>query len=77
MKERKSKLVGKVVHITDPESIYFGEWGIVEYYDGECYGLRIANGTNGTPIFERDQFKAPRRQAEIAAALMLKQQKDG
>ncbi len=75
MKECKSKLIGKIVQITDPESIYFEEWGIVDYYDGECYGLRIANGKNATPIFERDQFKAPRRQAEIAAALMLK--KDG
>lgn len=74
MKEFKSKLVGKIVYITDPDSIYFGEWGTVDYYDGECYGLRLANEKIATAIFDRDQFKVPRRQTEIAAAITLKRQ---
>lgn len=55
------KLVGKRVIITDKESIYFGEWGIIDYFDGECYGVRIANGSDSVPVFDRDQFKVPRK----------------
>ena len=56
----KSKLIGKRVYITDPESIYFGEWGIVVDYDGEVYYIAIAGGMNSLPVFDRDQFKVPR-----------------
>ena len=56
----KSKLIGKRVYITDPESIYFGEWGIVVDYDGEVYYISIAGGMNSLPVFDRDQFKVPR-----------------
>lgn len=56
----QSKLIGKRVYIIDSESIYFEEWGIVDYFDGEYYGIRIADGHNGTPIFSRNQFKVPK-----------------
>lgn len=56
----RSKLIGKRVYITDPESIYFGEWGIVVDYDGEVYYIAIAGGMNSLPVFDRDQFKVPR-----------------
>lgn len=57
----KSKLIGKKVYITDPESIYYGEWGIVDFFDGDTYHIRIANGYDSVPIFNRDQFRVPRR----------------
>ena len=56
----ESKLIGKKVYITDRESIYFDEWGIVDYFDGDCYHIKIANGSNSVPIFDRNQFKVPR-----------------
>ena len=56
----KSKLIGRRVYITDPESIYFGEWGIIADYDGEVYYIKIANGNDAQPIFDRDQFRVPR-----------------
>lgn len=56
-----SKLIGKKVYITDKESIFFDEWGIVDYFDGEYYGVRIANGSDSVPVFDRDQFKVPRK----------------
>lgn len=62
MSKHESNLIGKVVFITDKESIYYGEWGIVDYYDGECYGLRIAGEKIASAIFERFQFKVPRKQ---------------
>ena len=55
-------LIGKLVFITDRESIYFGEWGIVRGYDGESYLVAIAEGDNAHPIFDRDQFRVPRKQ---------------
>lgn len=56
MQTFKSKLIGKKVYITDKDSIYYNEWGIIKYYDGECYHIAIANGDDSLPIFNRDQF---------------------
>jgi len=50
-------LENKKVQITDKESIYYGEWGIIKKYDGEYYHIAIANGEDDLPIFNRDQFK--------------------
>lgn len=55
-----SKLIGRRVYITDKDSIYYGEWGIIAHYDGECYHIAIAAGRDSSPIFDRDQFKVPR-----------------
>ena len=57
----KSKLIGRKVYITDPESIYFGEWGTIVDFDGEVYYIAIANGMNSLPVFDRDQFRVPRK----------------
>lgn len=59
-----SKLIGKRAYITDRESIYFDEWGIIDYFDGECYHIKIANGGGSVPVFDRDQFKVPRNQID-------------
>ena len=57
----KSKLVGKRAIITDPESIYHGEWGIIKDFDGEVYYIAIADGKDAQPVFDRDQFRVPRK----------------
>lgn len=57
----KSKLIGKVAFITDPDSIYHGEWGTIVDFDGEVYYIAIANGNGAYPIFDRDQFRVPRK----------------
>ena len=59
-----SKLIGKKFYITDKNSIYYNEWGIIKDYDGEFYHVAIANGTNTMPIFDRKQIKIPRKQSE-------------
>lgn len=55
-----SKLIGKIATITDTESIYCGEWGIIDDYDGEVYYIRIANDKTSAPIFDRKQFRVRR-----------------
>ena len=55
------KLIGKVAYITDKDSIYFGEWGTITDFDGDVYYIKIANGGDSIPVFDRDQFKVPRR----------------
>lgn len=56
-----SKLIGKIAYITDKNSIYFGEWGRITDFDGEVYYVAIADGKDAQPIFDRDQFKVPRK----------------
>ena len=62
----KSKLIGKMAVITDKESFYCGEWGIIDSFDGDWYYIKIAGGTAGQPdpVFDRDQFKVPMKQSE-------------
>ena len=61
LNKKGSKLIGKRVIITDKESIYFGEWGIIDDFDGEIYYVKIANGSGSVPVFDRDQFRVPRK----------------
>lgn len=56
-----SKLIGKIAYITDPDSIYCGEWGTIADFDGDVYYIKIADGGDSIPVFDRDQFKVPRR----------------
>ena len=63
MKESKSKLIGRTVYITDKGSLFYGEWAVVAHYDGEYYHVMIANGHEINVIFERNQFKVPRKNA--------------
>ena len=71
---RESRMIGKVAFVTDTESIYRGEWGIIDHYDGECYHLKIANGSGAMPMFDRDQLYVPRQQNKLKA---LKTSKGG
>ena len=54
------KNIGKKCIIIDKESIYYDEWGVIKFYDGEYYHVSIANG-NSTVIFDRKQIKIPRK----------------
>lgn len=62
MMAQKSRMISKRAYVTDKESIYFGEWGTIAHYDGECYHLKIANGSGSMPMFNRDQLWVPRQQ---------------
>lgn len=57
MIDKTSKLIGKKVEVKDRESIYFRDWGIVKFFDGDFYGVAIANGCDSIPVFERSQIK--------------------
>lgn len=58
---QKSKLIGRRVYITNRDSIYFDEWGIVDAFDGDWYYVRIAADLHSTVVFKRDEFRAPRK----------------
>lgn len=58
----KSKLVGKIAFITDPQSIFFNEWGRIVDFDGEVYYIAIANEKDSSRVFDREQFRVPRNQ---------------
>ena len=62
--DKMSKLIGKRCYVTDKNSIYYNEWGIIKLYDGEFYHVAIANGTDSMPIFDRQQIKISRNQSE-------------
>ena len=57
MRKNKSNLIGLKVDITDKDSVYYKEWGIIKDYDGEYYYIAIANGDDSLPIFDRGQIK--------------------
>lgn len=58
----RSKLIGRIAYIKDVQSIYYGEWGTIVDYDGEVYFIAIANDYSSLPVFDRDQFKVPRKE---------------
>lgn len=60
----KSKLINKIVDITDKNSIYYNEWGVIKKYDGDVYYIAIANGVNSIPVFDRSQFKVSYKRIE-------------
>ena len=57
-------LIDKVVTISDRESMYHGEWGVVveENTADDEYHVAIANGRDSVPIFNRNQFVVRRDQ---------------
>ena len=57
----KSRLIGKRVYITDKKSMYNGEWGIIVDYDGDVYHVAIARDRKHHVIFDRNQFRVPRK----------------
>lgn len=56
-----TKIIGEKAYIKNKDSIYFGEWGIIEHFDGDYYYIAIANGCDSLPIFERDEFVIRRK----------------
>lgn len=56
----KSRLIGRVAYITDVESIYYDEWGVIYAYDGEYYYIGIAGDKDNLPVFRRNEFYIPR-----------------
>lgn len=57
-----SKLIGKKAYITDKQSWYCGEWGIVVDKDEDgLYYVAIAGGTDSVPCFDRNQFVIKRQ----------------
>ena len=59
--EFKSKLIGKHCNIKDNiDSMWAGEWGIIEYFDGEMYHIAMYGG-DAQPIFSRDEIHIPRK----------------
>lgn len=59
--DKHSSLIGKEVTITTRNSPYYGEWGIVKYFDGDDYHIALWDG-NDQMIFSRDEFKVKRNQ---------------
>lgn len=53
---------GYIIFVTDKESPFVGEWGIIKKFDGEYYHVAIANDTSAMPVFRRNEFKIPRNQ---------------
>ena len=51
-----SNLIGKKVTITAKDSLYYDDWGIIKYFDGEYYYVAIANSSDEQVVFERDEF---------------------
>lgn len=58
-------LIGRLVYITDRQSIWHKHWGYIRYWDGDVFhvsGGSISDSQNRTmPIFDRDQFTTPRK----------------
>lgn len=58
------RIIGRLVEITDKDSIYYRHWGYVIDWDGEHYhisgGSISDHNLNLVPIFDRDQFICPR-----------------
>ena len=59
---REPKCIGKFAFITDPDSIYYREWGEIMDFDGDVYHIAIAQDSKSTVVFDRDQFRVPRKQ---------------
>ena len=62
MEWKKSKLIGKRVHIPDERGQFLGDWGIVIGYDGEYYHVAFAGDENNTLIFKRSDIHVSRLQ---------------
>lgn len=57
-----SKLIGKTVEITNRESWVCGSWGRIVAFDGELYHVEMFDGDGSALVFERNEFKVPRKQ---------------
>lgn len=45
-----------IVHITDPNSEYYNEWGIIKTINGDNYYVAIRNNDDSIQVFNKDQL---------------------
>ena len=57
----KRMITSSIDHIGEEVTIkvgrYFGEWGIVQYFDGEYYYVGLWGDKDSSLIFERNELK--------------------
>lgn len=61
---KPENMIGLLVYITDKESVWYKFWGFIRYWDGEVF--HVSGGSfleESCPIFDREQFKVPRKLA--------------
>ncbi|WP_062408538.1 hypothetical protein [Paenibacillus naphthalenovorans] len=59
---KPESMIGKLVEITDEDSGWAGNWGFIRAWDGQVF--HVSGGSipeSQHPIFDRDQFKVPRK----------------
>lgn len=56
--------INKKCYITDKESVYYGEWGIIKHFDGEYYHVAIADGKSCLAVFKRSEIRIPKNNNE-------------
>ena len=52
----ESNLIEKIAYIKNKESIFYKEWGVIKYFDGDYYHIAIANDNKVANIFDRKEF---------------------
>jgi len=63
----KTKLIGKIAYITNKQNIYYNEYGIITYYDGESYHIALwckdleTAKKYSSIILDRNEFKIKRK----------------
>ena len=57
--KKAAALMGKEATITDPNSDYYGEWGIIKGFDGDYYHIALWNGDTCL-AFARSEFRVKR-----------------
>ena len=60
-KKSKSNMIGRIAYITNIESIFYGEWGVVKFFDGDAYHIAIANDDRIANVFDRNEFVIKRK----------------
>ena len=55
-------LKNKFCYITNKDSLYYNDWGIIKEFDGDDYHIAINNGLDSLPIFKRGEFTIPKKQ---------------
>jgi len=67
----KSKLIGKIIHITNKDNIYYNQYGIITYFDGDlyhialwCIDLDTAKNYYSNIVLDRTEFKVKRNNSK-------------
>lgn len=54
---KKSKLIGKEAKITNEDSWWFEQYGIIKAFDGDCYHIAMTGDDDCVCTFKRNEFK--------------------